>query len=59
MKSNINRSHEVIENLRVAKGENSTAYAYAFGWAWAMLSETNRTKMLKLAQEMANEKDNN
>jgi hypothetical protein len=57
MKTNINRSHEVIENLTIAEGESRYAYAYAFGWAWAMLTEKQRDKMLTLSQEKANEKE--
>lgn len=59
MKNTINRSHEVIENLKIAKGESRYAYAFAFGMAWALLSETNRKQMLRVAQEKANEKENN
>jgi hypothetical protein len=60
MTTNINRSHEVIENLKLADNatESRYAYAYAFGWAWAMLTEKQRDKMLKLSQDKANEKEN-
>ena len=57
MKSNITRSHEVIENLKLAKADvaHRHPYAYAFGWAWAMLTEKQRDEMLKLAEAKAKE----
>ena len=61
MTSNINRSGEVIQNLKTALDGNSNyAYSYAFGYAWAMLTEKERTKLLELAERKANEaKENN
>jgi hypothetical protein len=60
MKSNINRSNEVIDNLKKAhSGKSDIAYAYAFGYAWALLSETDRNKMLEIAQVKVNEKEEN
>lgn len=62
MNSNITRSREVIENLKLANDETTSTYAYpyAFGWAWAMLTEKQRDQMLKLSEAKANkEKENN
>jgi hypothetical protein len=60
MTSNINRSNEVIQNLKLAhNGKSDIAYAYAFGYAWAFLSENERTKLLEMAERKANEKENN
>jgi hypothetical protein len=57
MTSNINRSREVIENLKLVKKDvaSNHPHAYAFGWAWAMLTETQRDEMLKLAEQKAKE----
>jgi hypothetical protein len=57
MNSNINRSREVIENIKLAKKDvaSNHPHAYAFGWAWAMLTETQRDEMLKLAEAKAKE----
>ena len=58
MKSTINRSSEVVANLKKAhSGKSDIAYAYAFGYAWAMLSEKDRIKMLELAETKVNEKE--
>lgn len=60
MSDTINRSGEVIANLKKAhSGKSDIAYAYAFGYAWAMLSETERVKLLEIAQVKVNEKENN
>jgi hypothetical protein len=60
MSNTINRSHEIITNLKLVKnGDSAYAYAYAFGWAWGMLSEKERERMLKMAEQKANEKENN
>mgnify|MGYP007043780807 FL=1 len=60
MKSTINRSSEVVANLKKAhSGKSDIAYAYAFGYAWAMLSEKERVKLLELAETKATEKENN
>lgn len=60
MSDTINRSNEVIENLKLAKnGNNAYAYAYAFGWAWGMLSEKERKRMLKMAEQKVTEKEEN
>ena len=60
MSNTINRSSEVIVNLKKANnGDSDMAYAYAFGYAWALLSEKDRNKMLTLAEQKANEKENN
>jgi hypothetical protein len=60
MSNTINRSSEVIANLKKANnGQSDMAYAYAFGYAWALLSETDRNKMLEIAQVKVNEKENN
>jgi hypothetical protein len=60
MSNTINRSSEVIANLKkVNNGNSDMAYAYAFGYAWAMLSEKERERMLKLAEQKVNEKENN
>jgi hypothetical protein len=59
MKDTINRSGEVIQNLIISQGERSYAYAYAFGFAWALLTEKQRIQMLKLAEQKANEKEEN
>jgi hypothetical protein len=60
MSNTINRSSEVIANLKKAnKGQSDMAYAYAFGYAWAMLSEKERNRMLELAEQKANEKEEN
>ena len=59
MKTNINRSHEVIENLTIAQGDRRYAYAFAFGFAWSMLSEKNRQELLKVSERKAQEKEEN
>ena len=60
MESNINRSGEVLDNLKKAhSGKSDIAYAYAFGYAWALLSEAERTKLLEIAQVKVNEKEEN
>ena len=60
MKSTINRSSEVVANLKKAhSGKSDIAYAYAFGYAWAMLSENDRIKLLEMAETKATEKENN
>ena len=60
MSNTINRSHEVIANLKKAhSGKSDIAYAYAFGYAWAFLSEKERTKLLEMAEQKANEKEEN
>lgn len=43
--SNIDRSHEVIENLRLAH-DYSSAYPMAFGYAWALLTDKQRDAIL-------------
>jgi hypothetical protein len=60
MKSTINRSSEVVANLKKAhSGKSDIAYAYAFGYAWAMLSENDRIKLLEMAETKATEKEKN
>lgn len=60
MKPTINRSHEVIANLKKANnGQSDMAYAWAFGYAWAMLSEKERNRMLELAEQKVTEKESN
>lgn len=60
MKSTINRSSEVVANLKKAhSGKSDIAYAYAFGYAWAMLSENDRIKLLEMAETKAIEKEKN
>ena len=60
MSDTINRSSEVIANLKkVYHGDTNLSYAYAFGYAWAMLSEKERWRMLELAEQKVNEKENN
>jgi acyl-CoA reductase-like NAD-dependent aldehyde dehydrogenase len=60
MSNTINRSHEVIANLKKANREDSAyAYAYAFGWAWGMLSEKERKRMLEMAEAKLTEKEEN
>jgi hypothetical protein len=60
MSKTINRSHEVIDNLKKANREDSAyAYAYAFGWAWGMLSEKERKRMLEMAETKLTEKEEN
>ena len=60
MEPTINRSHEVIANLKKAHyGKSDMAYAYAFGYAWAMLTEKERARLLEIAEGKANEKENN
>jgi hypothetical protein len=57
MKTNINRSNEVIKNLESNKSDlaHRHPYPYAFGWAWAMLTEEQRETMLKLSEQKAKE----
>lgn len=60
MSNTVTRSNEVIENLKSANDGNSNyAYAYAFGWAWGMLSEKERKRMLKMAEQKVIEKEEN
>ena len=60
MESNINRSGEVMDNLKKAhNGKSDIAYAYAFGYAWALLTETERTVLLTMAEKKATEKEKN
>ena len=56
--TNITRSHEVIENFKLARNETKTThtYPYAFGLAWAMLTEEKRDEMLKLSEVKAKAK---
>lgn len=55
--SNINKTDELIANLKKAGQKNDSVYAYAFGMAWAWLSETQRQKVLDSAEKMAKEKN--
>ena len=55
--SNINKSSELIENLKASGKSNDTVYAYAFGMAWAYLSEKGREEVLKSAEKMAKEQN--
>jgi hypothetical protein len=54
--SNINKTNELIENLKKAGQKNNIVYAYAFGMAWSRLSDEARANILKSAEKMANEK---
>lgn len=52
--SNITRSNEVIENLRVAH-DFSDAYPMAFGYAWALLNDKQRDAIIKFSQKEVRE----
>ena len=53
--SNINKTDELIANLKKAGQKTDSVYAYAFGMAWAWLDEKGREKLLKSAEKMAKE----
>ena len=55
--SNINKSSELIENLKASGKSNDTVYAYAFGMAWAWLTDKQREQVLQSAEKMAKEKN--
>lgn len=52
---NINRSNEVIENLRNTEGRD-VAYPMAFGYAWGLLSDEARDELLKWAEKKVSQK---
>ena len=55
--TNINRSSEVIQNLRKSTKniESRYPYEYAFGTCWAMLTEEQRDYVITLTEEKAKE----
>lgn len=57
--SNLHKSGELIEHLRKSGKSTETVYAYAFGMAWAWLSDKQREQVLKSAEKMAKESEQN
>jgi hypothetical protein len=53
--SNINRTNEVLENLRNAGKPRDVVAPYAFGLAWAYLTEKARDEVIKASERILKE----